>query len=192
MQKRLFEKYDAKILLKEPTPFAQNISIEGSPSRGKTDAPVTVVMFSDFQCSHCAATHPVLQRVMAEYADKIRFVVRNFPLEQIHPNAFRAAIAAQAANAQGKFFDYIELLYANQDKLDEASLKKYAAQVGLNQKQFDLDLGSEKFASVVRRDLEDGAKYGVNATPTIFVNGVKVRSITPQGIRRAIDRATNK
>ena len=192
LQKRLFQKYNAKILLKEPKPVAQNISIEGSPSKGKTDAPLTVVMFSDFECSHCAAAHPILQRVMAEYADKIRFVVRNFPLESIHPNAFRAAVAAQAANAQGKFFDYIELLYANQDKLDDASLKKYAAQLGLNQKQFDLDLGSEKLASVVRHDLEDGAKYGVNSTPTIFVNGVKVRSATTENIRRAIDRALTK
>ncbi len=192
LQKRLYQKYDAKVLLKDPPPVMVNVSIEGSPSKGKVDAPVTIVEFSDFQCSHCAATSPVLQRVMAEYAGKIRFVVRNFPLESIHENAFRAAVAAQAANAQGKFFDYIELLYANQDKLDDASLKKYAAQIGLNQKQFDLDLGGEKFASTIRRDLEDGAKYGVNATPTIFVNGVKVRSVTPQGIRRAIERAINK
>jgi protein-disulfide isomerase len=146
-------------------------------------------MFSDFQCSHCAAAHPVLKTVMAEYADKIRFVVRNYPLESVHENAFRAAIAAQAANAQGKFFEYLELLYNNQEKLDVESLKKYAAQVGLNQKQFDLDLGSEKFAAVVRRDLQDGTNYGVASTPTVYVNGVKVRSTSPQGFRRAIERA---
>ena len=189
LQKRLFQKHNAKVLLKDPAPVAQNILTEGSPSKGRIDAPLTIVMFSDFQCSHCAVVHPVLQRIMAEYADKIRFVVRNFPLESIHENAFRAAVAAQAANAQGKFFEYVELLYNNQDKLDDASLKKYAAQVGLNQKQFDLDLGSEKFAAVVRRDLGDGTKYGVASTPTIYVNGVKVRSNSPQGIRRAIERA---
>jgi protein-disulfide isomerase len=176
-------------LLKDPPPVAQNVSIERSPSKGKIDAPITIVMFSDFQCSHCAAAHPVLRTVMADYADKIRFVVRNFPLESIHENAFRAALAASAANAQGKFFEYIELLYKNQDKLDVESLKKYAAQVGLNQKQFDLDLGSEKFAAAVRRDLQDGINYGVASTPTIYVNGVKVRSNSGQGIRRAIERA---
>ena len=189
LQKRLFQKYNAKILLKDPAPVAQNVSIAGSPSRGKPDAPVTVVMFSDFQCSHCAAAHPVLQTVMAEYADKIRFVVRNYPLESIHENAFRAALAANAAHAQGKFFEYTEILYKNQDKLDAESLKKYAAQVGLNQKQFELDLGSEKFAAAVRQDLKDGTSYGVGSTPTIYVNGVKVRANSAQGFRRAIERA---
>ena len=188
LQKRLFKKYNAKILLKDPPPIAQNISTEGSFSQGRTDAPVTVVMFSDFECSHCAATHPVLKRVLADYGDKIRFVVRNFPLESIHANAFRAALAANAAGAQGKFFEYIEVLYNNQNNLDEASLKKYAAQLGLNQKQFDLDFGSEKSAAAVRRDLQDGESYGISGTPTIYVNGVKVRSLAPQGIRRAIER----
>lgn len=192
LQKRLFQKYNAKILLKDPAPVAQNISIAGSPSKGKPDAPVTVVMFSDFQCSHCAAAHPVLQTVMAEYADKIRFVVRNYPLESIHENALRAALAANAAHTQGKFFEYIEILYKNQDKLDAESLKKYAAQVGLNQKQFELDLGSEKFAAAVRQDLKDGTSYGVGSTPTVYVNGVKVRSNSSQGFRRAIERALNK
>jgi protein-disulfide isomerase len=189
LQKRLFQKYNAKVLLKDPQPVAQNISTERSPSKGKTDAPITVVMFSDFQCSHCAAAHSVLQKVMAEYGDKIRFVVRNYPLESIHENAFRAALAANAAHAQGKFFEYIEILYNNQNNLDEVSLKKYAAQVGLNQKQFDLDLGSENLAAVVRQDLKDGTSYGVAATPTVFVNGVKVRANSAQGFRRAIERA---
>lgn len=189
LQKKLFQKYNAKILLKDPAPVVQNISTAGSPSKGKPDAPVTVVMFSDFQCSHCAAAHPVLKRVMAEYDGKIRFVVRNYPLESIHENAFRAALAANAAHAQGKFFEYVEILYANQNNLDEASLKKYAAQVGLNQKQFDLDLGSEKFAAAVRQDLKDGTSYGVGSTPTVYVNGVKVRANSAQGFRRAIERA---
>lgn len=189
LENKLFQKYNAKILLKEPPPMAQTISVEGSPAKGRIGAPVTVVMFSDFQCSHCAETHPILQRIINDYADKIRFVVRNFPLESIHANAYRAAVAAQAANAQGKFFEYIELLYANQDNLDDAALKKYAAQVGLNQKQFDLDLGSEKFAAAVRRDLQDGANYGITGTPTIFVNGVKVRVNSSQGIRNAIELA---
>jgi protein-disulfide isomerase len=191
LQQKLFRKYNAKVLLKDPAPVAQNISTERSPSKGKTGAPITVVMFSDFQCSHCAAAHSVLQRVMAEYGDKIRFVVRNYPLESIHENAFRAALAANAAHAQGKFFEYIEILYNNQNNLDEVSLKKYAAQIGLNQKQFDLDLGSGKFAAVVRQDLKDGTTYGVASTPTVYVNGVKVRANSAQGFRRAIERALN-
>jgi protein-disulfide isomerase len=189
LRKTLFQKYNVKVLLKDPPTVSQNISTEGSPSKGKTNAPITVVMFSDFQCSHCAAAHPILQRVMTEYGDKIRFVVRNYPLESIHENALRAAVAANAAHAQGKFFEYIEILYNNQNNLDEVSLKKYAAQIGLNQKQFDLDLGSEKSFALVRRDLQDGTKYGVASTPTVFVNGVKVRANSAQGFRRAIERA---
>jgi hypothetical protein len=106
LNNRLFTKYNAKFLIKEPEPVAQNISTDDDPAQGAENAPVTIVMFSDFQCSACAAVHPVLKRAMAEYKDKIRFVVRDFPLESIHENAFQAAQAANAANAQGKFFEY--------------------------------------------------------------------------------------
>ena len=189
---RLYQKYNAKILLKEPAPSAQNISTENQPAFGKTDAPVTVVMFTDFQCPACSGAHPVLQRVLAEYKDKIRFVVRDFPLTQIHANAYRAALAANAANAQGKFFEYTEILYKNQDRLDEESLKKYAAEAGLNTKQFELDLKGEKFAADVKKDLADGKSYGITGTPTIFVNGVKVRVLSAEAFRAAIEKALNK
>lgn len=188
-QTRLYQKYNAKILLKEPAPYVQKISIDDDPSRGKATAPVTVVMFSDFQCPACSATHPVLQKVLAEYGDKIRFVVRDFPLTTIHNNSFLAAQAADAANAQGKFFEYAELLYKNQNALDAASLKRYAAEVGLNQKQFDADLDSGKFAPEVKKDMQEGESYGINSTPTIFVNGVKVRQLSVKAFRKAIERA---
>jgi protein-disulfide isomerase len=192
LDKRLFAKYKAQILIKEPEPFAQIVSTDDDPSQGIAAAPVTIVMFSDFQCSHCAATHPILKKVLAEYKDKIRFVVRDFPLETIHPDAFRAAVAANAANAQGKFFEYIEILYTNQNALDAESLKKYAADLGLNPRQFELDLGNEKFAAEVRKDMADGKIYGITSTPTIFVNGVKVRAFSAEGFRNAIERALKK
>ena len=192
LQKRLFQKYNAKILLKEPAPFVQSVSVDDDPARGSATAPVTIVMFTDFQCPACAATHPVLQKVAAEYGDKVRFVVRDFPLTQIHDNAFKAAQAANAARAQGKFFEYAELLYRNQDSLDTASLKRLAAEAGLNQKQFDADLDSEKYASEVRKDMQDGAGYGIGGTPTIFVNGVRMRQLSTTAFRSAIERALRK
>ena len=192
LKKRLFEKYKTKILLKEPMPFVQNVSTDDDPSRGKTAAPVTVVMFSDFQCPACGAAHPVLQRVLAEFGDKVRFVMRDFPLTRIHKNAFRAAVAANAAGTQGKFFEYAEILYKNQQSLDDESLKKYAADLSLNLKQFELDLASEKYAAEVRKDMADGEKYGINSTPTIFVNGVKVHQLSADGFRRAIEKALKK
>jgi protein-disulfide isomerase len=188
----LFRKYNAQILVKEPEPFVQNISTDDDPSRGNVNAPATVVMFSDFQCPACAATHPVLQKVLAGYGDKVRFVVRDFPLVTIHENAFLAAQAAGAANAQGKFFEYAEILYQNQTALDAASLKKYAADAGLNVEQFELDLQSGKFADEVRRDVAAGKSYGITGTPTIFVNGVKVRGLSASAFRRAIEKALAK
>ena len=193
LRKQLSAKYKTQINLKEPAPLVQSISIENAPFKGTATAPVTVVMFSDFQCSACAATHPVLRKVLAEYpADKVRFVVRNFPLTSIHENAFAAALAANAAHAQGKFFEYTEILYRNQGALDAGSLKKYAGEAGLNLPQFELDLQSEKTSAAVRKDMADGSSYGINATPTIFVNGVKARVLTADGFREAIDKALKK
>lgn len=191
-RKRLFAKYAVKILYKETVPLVQNISVDDDPSQGAVTAPVTIVMFTDFQCSACSATHPVLKKVMAEYPGKIRFVVRDFPLESIHENAFRAALAAGAANAQGKFFEYTEILYKNQSALDGESLKKYAAQIGLNVRQFELDLNSEKTTAEIRKDIADGESYGINSTPTIYINGVSVRILSADGFRKAIDHALKK
>jgi len=191
-RKQLYSKYNVQISYKAPAPFVQNISVDDDPATGPANAPVTVVMFSDFQCSACSATHPVLKKAMEPYAGKIRFVVRDFPLESIHENAWRAALAAGAANAQGKFFEYTEVLYTHQDALDDASLKKYAAELGLNAKQFELDFNSEKTAAEVRKDIADGESYGINGTPTIYVNGVRVRNNSLSGFRDAIDAALGK
>jgi protein-disulfide isomerase len=191
-RRRLYAKYKTQILLKEPAPLVLNISTENAASRGNAAAPVTVVMFSDFQCPVCSRTHPVLQKVLAEYGDKIRFVVRNFPLISLHENAFQAALAAQAAKTQGKFFEYTDILYKNQNALDTDSLKKYAVDAGLNLQQFELDLQSASTAEAVRKDMADGESYGITGTPTIFVNGVKVRVNSAEGFRDAIEKALKK
>jgi len=192
LQQRLFQKYNAKFFLKEPAQIVQNISTDDDPAQGRADVPVTVVMFTDLQCPACAAVHPVLKKAMAEHADKIRFVVRDFPLINNHENAFNAALAANAANAQNKFFEYIEVLYQNQDKLDVESLKKHARDLGLNQKQFDSDFANARFVTEVGKDMKDGKDYGVAATPTIFVNGVKVRTLSYESFRNAIEQALMK
>ncbi|MFN0277288.1 MAG: DsbA family protein [Pyrinomonadaceae bacterium] len=189
LAKRLFAKYQAKIIYTAPVSLVQNISASNSPAIGPANAPVTIVMFSDFQCSACSATHPILKKAIESYPGKNRFVVRSFPLESVHANAWRAALAAAAANAQGKFFEYIEILYNHQDALDDASLKKYAAELGLNVKQFELDFNSEKTAALVRKDMADGESYGIGRTPTIFVNGRSVRNLSAEGFKSAIDKA---
>ena len=192
LMERLFAKYEVRIQLKEPPVISQNVSVDDDPSRGPATAPVAVVMFSDFQCPACARTHPVLRSVISEFGDKVRFVVRDYPLESIHENAFAAAMAANAAAAQGKYFEYIDLLYRNQSALDAASLKRYAADLGLNGKQFELDLTVERSAAEIRKDIADADTHGVSGTPTIFVNGVKVHRLSAESFRRAINRALAK
>ncbi len=188
----LTAKYKVNVQYKAPPPLVQTISVDDDPAMGPPDAPVTIIMFSDFQCSACAATHPVLKQAIDAFPGKVRFVVRDYPLESIHENAFNAAKAAGAAHAQGKFFEFAEVLYKNQDALDTPSLRKYAADLGMNAKQFELDFNSEKTAAEVRKDMDDGNAYIVNSTPTIFINGVRIRDISPASFRAAIQRALVK
>ncbi|HMQ02410.1 MAG TPA: thioredoxin domain-containing protein [Pyrinomonadaceae bacterium] len=189
LKAKLYEKYAVKILLKQPEPVAHNISADDDPFVGRPDAPVTVIMFSDFQCSACAATHPLLKRTLAEFGDKVRFVVKDFPLEGTHENALRAALAANAASAQGKFFEFVEILYQNQGSLDETSLKAFASEVGLNIKQFEIDFTNETAAAEIRKDIADGTRLGVRSTPSIFVNGFRLHRLSADGIRAAVDHA---
>ena len=177
-----------RIVLTEPERPVQVISVDDDPSRGNATAPVTVVVFTDFQCPTCAVTHPVIDEVLKSYGNNVRLVVRDFPLIR-HEHARKAAEAANAAHAQGKFFEYATLLFKRQNALDTASLKKYASEVGLNRATFDAALDSGKYAAEVSRDLKDGEIYGIDATPTIFVNGVALSGIRAEDIRAAIDRA---
>ncbi|HKG60961.1 MAG TPA: thioredoxin domain-containing protein [Pyrinomonadaceae bacterium] len=175
-------------LISEPPQPVQNISVDDDPARGETTAPVTVVEFTDFQCPACAAMHPVLEEVLKSYGNKVRFVVRDFPLNQ-HEWARKAAEAANAANAQGKFFEYITVLFKNQKALDVPSLKKYAGEIGLDRTGFDAALDRSVYAAEVQKDVEDGEMYGVGSTPTIFINGVQLKILNAEGLRAAIERA---
>ncbi|HUE83276.1 MAG TPA: thioredoxin domain-containing protein [Pyrinomonadaceae bacterium] len=177
-----------QLLLTEPEQPVQIINVDGSPARGEVNAPVTVVKFTDFECSSCAAMHLILEEVLKSYGGKVRFVVRDFPLPR-HQHARKAAEAARAAHAQGKFFEYTALLYQRQNALDIPSLKKYASELGLDRKLFDSALDSGTYEAQVRRGLEDGEVYGVTGTPTIFINGVRLRELSAEGLRNAIDRA---
>jgi protein-disulfide isomerase len=174
-----------------PEPPVQNVSTAGGATRGNPTAPVTIVVFTDFQCPYCAAAHPILEEIAQSYGDRVRLVVRDFPLVQ-HENARKAAEAADAANAQGKFFEYADILFKNQSALDVPSLKKYATQLGLDRAKFDAALDNGTYAEKVAKDLSDGQFYAIENTPTIFVNGVRITDVTAVGIRAAVDRALAK
>ncbi|MCA1577854.1 MAG: thioredoxin domain-containing protein [Acidobacteria bacterium] len=185
---RLRKSADIRWLITEPAQPVQNISVDDDPARGSANAPVTIVEFTDFQCPACAAMHPVIEEVLKSYGDKVRLVVRDFPLNQ-HEWARKAAEAANAANEQGKFFEYAALLFQRQKALDVPSLKKYASELGLDRTRFDAALDRGTFAAEVKHDIEDGELYGVGSTPTIFINGVQLRVLSADGLREAIDRA---
>jgi protein-disulfide isomerase len=188
MSERLRQGAQIRLLISEPEPPTQAISADDDPSRGLATAPVTIVEFTDFQCPSCAAMHPVLEEVLKSYSNNVKLVVRDFPLP-MHANARKAAEAANAAHAQGKFFEYAALLFKRQDALDVLSLKKYASELGLDRARFDAALDGGTFAAEVKRDIVDGQMYGIDSTPTIFVNGVFLKSLSPEDLRAAIDRA---
>ncbi|MEK6281333.1 MAG: thioredoxin domain-containing protein [Acidobacteriota bacterium] len=179
---------DIRLLVSEPAPPVQSISVDDDPSRGDANAPVTIVEFTDFQCPSCASMHPIIEDVLKAYGNKVRLVVRDFPLA-IHAQARKAAEAANAAHAQGKFFEYAALLFKHQNALDVPSLKQYATEIGLNRARFDSELDSGKYAPEVKHDIGEGDIYGVDSTPTIFINGVALRVFSSEGLKQAIDRA---
>jgi len=125
---------------------------------------------------------------MKTYGSRVKLVVRDFPLA-MHANARKAAEAANAANAQGKFFEYTDLLFKRQSALDVDSLKKYATELGLNRVQFDAALDSGKYAAEIRHDIDDGEIYGIDSTPALFINGMALTEMSSEALRAAIERA---
>jgi len=184
---RLRSGANIRMLISEPAVPVQVISADDDPTRGDLRAAVTIVEFTDFQCPSCAAMQPILDEVQKIYGNKVKLVVRDFPLAK-HANARKAAEAANAANAQGKFFEYAALLFKRQDALDVASLKKYASELGLDRARFDAALDGGKFAAEVKHDMDDGDIYGVDSTPAIFVNGMALTEMSLEALRALIDK----
>ena len=159
-----------EVFLTAPEPPVYNIAADDQPYKGRADAPVIIVEFTDFECPSCAQTQPIIERLFAEYGDRVKVVVRDFPLEK-HKNAFKAAEAAEAAREQGKYWPFVEMLFQNQSSLGVESLKGYATRLGLDREKFDQGLESGRFADKVQRDLQEGMRLGVSGTPAVFVNG---------------------
>jgi protein-disulfide isomerase len=141
--------------------------------RGSFDAAVIVVEYGDYECPYCGEAHQVLQNLLAQAGDALALVFRNFPLTTVHPHAQLAAEAAEAAGAQGRFWEYHDVLFQNQPALDADSLLEYADALGLDMDAFARDLTERRFADRVREDFLNGVRSGVNGTPTFFINGVR-------------------
>jgi len=148
------------------------------PSKGPKDAKVTVVEFSDFQCPFCSRAATTFKQIHEVYGDKVRIVFREFPLG-MHQRATPAAEAAECANEQGKFWEYHDKLFGNQQKLADEDFMKYAEELGLNVDQFKTCFSSGKFKADVQKDMAEGSKAGVTGTPAFFVNGRFISGAQP-------------
>lgn len=174
------EKYVFQFFISGPIPrpvLLDRVPDERGFALGPMDAVVTLVGFSDFECPYCATAATDIKELIKKYPDRVRYVYRHFPLTEIHSNAFRAAIAAECAGEQSKFWDMHDLLFIHQEELDPYSLTSYAGDLELDIDQFRKCVDSGRMKAVVKQDVADGNKYGVDGTPTLFVNKKMVMSV---------------
>jgi protein-disulfide isomerase len=141
--------------------------------QGNRNAPLELVEFGDYQCPHCGRAYPIIKAVQQSMGDQLKFVFRNFPLSEIHPEAFESAIATEAAALQDKFWEMHDIIFEHQLHLDPEYLFLYAQKIGLDLNQFKDDIQRKALADKVEADFESGVRSGVNGTPSFFINGKK-------------------
>jgi protein-disulfide isomerase len=139
--------------------------------QGDENAPAVLVEFGDYQCPHCGHAYPVVKQVQKHFGKKLAFVYRNFPLNEIHPQAEMAAETAEYAGTKGKFWEMHDAIFENQRSLGLPMLMELADSMGISSKGLQESLASGEFTSRVKSDFMGGARSGVNGTPTFFING---------------------
>jgi protein-disulfide isomerase len=182
------EKYKVNLSLERPAIPRLPVSVDNDPSIGPEDAPITIVQFAEFQCPYCGRAKETVDQVFAAYPGKIRLVYRDYPLS-FHDRAIPAAIAANCAGAQGKYFEMYDQLMSNQQSLTEADLARYASNVGVELTEWTICRADPAQAEEIQADFEDGVKLGVNGTPAFFVNGIMLSGAQPfSAFKEIIDR----
>ena len=139
--------------------------------QGNKNAPLELVEYGDYQCVHCGHAYPIIKAVQEAMGDNLKFVFRNFPLSNAHPDAFKAAVAVEAAALQHKFWEMHDIIYENQELLDWENLLLYAKSIGLDLTRFKADIKKDSVSAKIEEDFESGIRSGVNGTPTFFING---------------------
>lgn len=142
-------------------------------AQGSPHAAITLVEYGDFECPHCGRAYPIVKAIQTRMGSHLRFVFRHFPLTQIHAHAEHAAESTEAAAQHGKFWEMHDLLFENQDRLEDLSLVAYAESLGIDPDWFAVVLSEGRFQPQVREQFLSGVRSGVNGTPTFFVNGVR-------------------
>jgi protein-disulfide isomerase len=161
-------------------PVAKRDHIQGS-----IDAPIMLLEYGDYECPYCGQAYPTIKDIQERLGDRLCFAFRNFPLVNSHPHAQHAAEAAEAAGAQGKFWEMHDLLFENQEALDDEDIVQYATTLGLDANRVISDVLAGTHAARVREDFRSGARGGVNGTPTLFINGVRHEG-TPDSLLAAL------
>lgn len=164
-----------------PSTLKENLAYatERDPTFGSLEAPLRIVEFADFECPHSRDESLIVRELMARFPEKIHFVYRDFPLEDIHPYAFRAAEAANCAAEQGNFWAMHDKLFQNAERLTEVDLKLYALEVGLDLVKFNACFDGRQYKDEIEIDRADGIAAGVVGTPTFFINGRRVPGAIP-------------
>lgn len=141
--------------------------------QGLKDAPVTLLEYGDYECSHCGQAHRFVKEIQKRLGNRLRFVFRHFPLTTLHAYAKHAAETAEAASAQGRFWEMHEYQFEHQQALGDDSVLQYAAQLGLDADRFEREIAEHVYTERVREDFRSGVSSGVNGTPTFFINSVR-------------------
>jgi protein-disulfide isomerase len=183
--KRLRERAGVTIFLQKPK---VEVAYDPSRLRGNPKAPLVIVEFADFQCPYCQLVQETLKKVLAKYEGRVSLAFRDLPLREIHPQAELAAQASRCAGEQGKFWEYHDLLFSNQSKLDREGLVGQAQNLKLDQKQFDSCLTTGKYKAQVEEDRQLGLRAGITGTPGFVINGNLLSGNIPQEtLEKAID-----
>ena len=170
------------------TPVMITVSADDDPVKGSNEAPVTMIEFSDYECFFCARySLQIFPQIDENYIQtgKVKLIFRDYPLG-FHQYAKKAAEASECADEQGKYWEYHDLLFENQEALDTESLKQYAVDLGLDATIFNECLDSGKMAQEVEKDFQDGVSYGIKGTPTFFINEIKVVGAQPYEVFQQI------
>lgn len=166
--------------------YVQKLPVNNSATKGATNAPVTIVIFDDFQCPYCARLVPTLDKVVATYSKQVQVVYKHFPLS-MHKFADSAAIASLAARNQGKFWPLHDKLFANYNKLNDVMIRELAESVGLDMARFDKDIVNPALRQEIAADTQLGTQAGVRGTPAVYINGKQLKDRSFKGFKQMID-----
>jgi len=158
---------------------------------GSATPKATLVEFSDFECPACGAAYPIVKQIVEQYKNDLKFVFRHFPLEQ-HKNARLAASAAEAAGAQGKFWEMHDLLFKNQTNLSQETINGFAIELKLDMDKFTKEMAEGTYNQKVQKDVDEGTSLGINSTPTFFLNGKKLDLFNFADLKTKVETAINE